>query len=837
MQAILDSKIVPCKHQFFSNFLSFFSPFFLFNHKFKKRKFGDICGQLGRGKDAKSLSPGKITFPEGGGEFLAAACGLAHSLVLMESGLYGFGLNREHQVSSDLEEAIGIPVSIPVLERVRNVACGTHHSLAVCTTGNVFAWGWNEKGQCLGKVGKDDHVVTKPTLVVMKDSEHRHFIDVAGGTLHSLALASDGTILSWGSNSLGQLGRKELQRTWVIDSEECFTQISCSNFSSSAVSDCGHLFVWGILQDVGGPGYQSVPRRIEVTDAVVLGVSMGPFHQTLKLAEMSELASFRDLCTKPLAEVAGVVQHLGQKVPSGFSEYQHQMHRFIRAKKLGAAVRVSPAVLMWTGSSETTFNVVVRSLGNKPMYCEASFLPASGAGNNKLSVEIEGVVGVLFGKGPLTVTVRCRYNAVVAPVVLMLGAVILSFTLEKDKKTKKVPSSSFVVLLTRTPPDVKSKSFMSLPLSFGGSGSLPPALFVLENSGIPISSVASASTASSPSNSGQVTPVSARSTTGSGVLPSVSARKDSQGVVNSSLESMPIVNPLLGLVHAGKRELTRKCSLDASLPYPRLIEALIKYPDREDDLMAFVNTIPMWSSAKEVLSFILENPTCAKHKKKAKLFLGLLCRCMPWTEVDEVRELGQRIQSVFGTSCVLEATEGNTLLRLLRQVWPAPTTRVMDRKSILKVIDDAKMQGASTLLESFIIEGLVVERGDDLLLPKRVRYLWLEDELNAIPINREYVAFAQSFSTGFDSVEMSEVQLGEASNTKVRAFDASEVIRFAGSQVPVTSVLAVLQSLVDCGVLAVATSNPRSLPVASDSKLFFTKFGIKVQMLSGSTLR
>ncbi len=62
-------------------------------------------------------------------------------------------MNRENQVSDDgNQEVYGIPTSILVRERVRSVACGAHHSLAVCTTGSVYAWGLNDKGQSVPSV-------------------------------------------------------------------------------------------------------------------------------------------------------------------------------------------------------------------------------------------------------------------------------------------------------------------------------------------------------------------------------------------------------------------------------------------------------------------------------------------------------------------------------------------------------------------------------------------------------------------------------------------------------------------------------------------------------------
>jgi alpha-tubulin suppressor-like RCC1 family protein len=69
--------------------------------------------------------------------------------------------------------------------------------------GVVLAWGNDSNGQ----VGHGNTITGGPAPVVEVILPARTRVTaVAGGSVHSLALTSDGRVLAWGSNYLGQLG-------------------------------------------------------------------------------------------------------------------------------------------------------------------------------------------------------------------------------------------------------------------------------------------------------------------------------------------------------------------------------------------------------------------------------------------------------------------------------------------------------------------------------------------------------------------------------------------------------------------------------------------------------
>jgi alpha-tubulin suppressor-like RCC1 family protein len=84
------------------------------------------------------------------------------------------------------------------LSNVVAVAAGTAHSLALTSSGTVFAWGSNT----FGMIG-DGTTTQRKTPVALALTD---VVAIAAGGFHSLALRNNGDVYIWGRNSAGQIG-------------------------------------------------------------------------------------------------------------------------------------------------------------------------------------------------------------------------------------------------------------------------------------------------------------------------------------------------------------------------------------------------------------------------------------------------------------------------------------------------------------------------------------------------------------------------------------------------------------------------------------------------------
>ncbi|RNF22582.1 uncharacterized protein Tco025E_03059 [Trypanosoma conorhini] len=101
------------------------------------------------------------------------------------------------------KRTIGTPRRVMTLSRtaVSRVACGNGFCLIIDQNGHLYTMGRNKRGQ-LGNGHKNSR--RKPHL--HKTLLHHFFVMVAAGETHSLALTSSGVVYAAGNNESGQLG-------------------------------------------------------------------------------------------------------------------------------------------------------------------------------------------------------------------------------------------------------------------------------------------------------------------------------------------------------------------------------------------------------------------------------------------------------------------------------------------------------------------------------------------------------------------------------------------------------------------------------------------------------
>lgn len=179
--------------------------------------------------------------------------GLSHGLVRLEDGqIFAWGENRSLQLGqSEAGSASLTPIVVPLPEAAQHSAAGGRHSLAVLSSGRVYAWGDNRSRQSSSVELSNTH----PLEVALPDDVR--YTLVAAGLEHSLALRSDGIVFAWGSNQFGQLGSGN--QVAIADPDEVLIpstskviDIASGDFHSAAMTADGNVFVWGALLDENG---------------------------------------------------------------------------------------------------------------------------------------------------------------------------------------------------------------------------------------------------------------------------------------------------------------------------------------------------------------------------------------------------------------------------------------------------------------------------------------------------------------------------------------------------------------------------------------------------------
>jgi alpha-tubulin suppressor-like RCC1 family protein len=157
-------------------------------------------GQLGDGTTSDRLTPTPVSGLETGVEALAAGgeftCALTTGVGVVCWGSNGYGQLGDGTTTDRLT-----PTAVSGLYAgVAAVVTGRSHTCALTTGGGVMCWGENDVGQ-LGD-GTTSHRLT-PTSV---NGLAADVAVVAAGRFHTCALKTDGALLCWGYNGMGQLG-------------------------------------------------------------------------------------------------------------------------------------------------------------------------------------------------------------------------------------------------------------------------------------------------------------------------------------------------------------------------------------------------------------------------------------------------------------------------------------------------------------------------------------------------------------------------------------------------------------------------------------------------------
>jgi uncharacterized protein (TIGR03437 family) len=130
------------------------------------------------------------------------------------------------------------------------VAAGKVHSLGLASDGTVWAWGDNSGGE-LG-----DTTLPSADGPIKVSGLTGVFVAIAAGLGHSMALKSDGTVWAWGLNAAGELGNGNTSSTHVpvqVSGLTAMVAIAAGGEHSLALASDGTVWAWG-FNGAGGLG-------------------------------------------------------------------------------------------------------------------------------------------------------------------------------------------------------------------------------------------------------------------------------------------------------------------------------------------------------------------------------------------------------------------------------------------------------------------------------------------------------------------------------------------------------------------------------------------------------
>ena len=174
--------------------------------------------------------------------FQTLSAGIYHSLAIKSTGeLWAWGANSDGRLGDGSTTQRSAPVQVLPGTLFKAVAGGYMHTVAIKTDGTLWAWGNND----LGQVG-DGSITSRLLPVPVQVPVGKLFKAVAVGFYHSVALATDGSLWAWGHNAYGQLGDGTIStRATPVPVGTGFVSVAAGHYHSLGIKTDGSLWTWG----------------------------------------------------------------------------------------------------------------------------------------------------------------------------------------------------------------------------------------------------------------------------------------------------------------------------------------------------------------------------------------------------------------------------------------------------------------------------------------------------------------------------------------------------------------------------------------------------------------
>jgi len=241
-----------------------------------------------------SMSSGQRSSSSGGtAESVAAGCSLRElrpktrrSPDIEGLAVFTWGRGEDGQLglgdTSDQDE----PTYVDALRGVgvRQIACGSGHTVVLTTDGEVYTWGRGDDG----RLGHGDNG-WKYVPRITQSLAGQVVVQVTCGSYHTAAVTGNGDLYTWGGGMYGKLGHGNEAGHSTPKRVEglvglVVSQIACGSRHTAVVTSNGELYTWGDKENgVAGhgdtDGHQYTPKLLErLSGKRVLQLSACGFH-------------------------------------------------------------------------------------------------------------------------------------------------------------------------------------------------------------------------------------------------------------------------------------------------------------------------------------------------------------------------------------------------------------------------------------------------------------------------------------------------------------------------------------------------------------------------------
>ena len=197
--------------------------------------------------------------------------------VKSDGTIWAWGMNKYGQMGNGtVSPMVTVPVPVDnsapggAINNALQVTCGYQFGAALATNGTVWTWGSGSHGELGNAAAGSSHT---PAQV----SGLTNITAISAGWFHILALKSDGTVWAWGLNADGELGdgttSNRSNAVQVLNLTN-IVSVSGGDDHSSALGSDGTVWKWG-LNDLGELGNGAADTNAHTVPAMILSDKFG----------------------------------------------------------------------------------------------------------------------------------------------------------------------------------------------------------------------------------------------------------------------------------------------------------------------------------------------------------------------------------------------------------------------------------------------------------------------------------------------------------------------------------------------------------------------------------